>query len=239
LRRRGVRQDLEKILREGAKEFGVELSGDKVKALDFLLGELMRWNRKMNLTSIRDPFEIVIKHFLDSLAVSPHLPRGCSVLDVGSGAGFPCIVLKIADPSLRVTSIDSSRKKLSFQRHLIRQLRLEGMDTVHAHLPDPGIGEKLHKSFDYALSRAFADLETLLRIAHPFIKDTGIIIVMKGKMGAQEVPTDEDVARMNTRLQRTISFTLPFIEASRTLLFFVSKEPCSRGSAPRASDTSA
>ena len=219
-----MREDLDEVLWEGARELGVQLSEEKVKAFEFFLEELMRWNRKMNLTSIRSPFEIVVKHFLDSLAVSPYLSQGCSLLDIGSGAGFPCIVLKISDPSLKVTSIDSSKKKLSFQRHLIRQLKLEGVDALHAHLPDPGIADKFNKSFDYALSRAFGDLKTLLRIAHPFIKDTGIIIAMKGKVGVEGELKDNGMARLNMRLQRVISFTLPFIDASRTLLFFAPKE---------------
>ena len=219
-----MRQDLDAVLWEGARELGVDLSAEKLKAFQFFLEELMRWNRKMSLTSIRPPFDIVVKHFLDSLAVSPYLSRGCSLLDIGSGAGFPCIVLKISDPSLKVTSVDSSRKKLSFQRHLIRQLRLEGVDALHAHLPDSGIADKFDKSFDYALSRALGSLETLLRIARPFIKDTGLIIAMKGKTGAKGTLKDHTIARLNMRLQRVVSFTLPFIDASRTLLFFAPKE---------------
>lgn len=229
-----MRQGLDEVLWEGARELGVELSEEKVKAFEFFLEELMRWNRKINLTSIRSPFEIVVKHFLDSLAVSPYLSRGCSLLDIGSGAGFPCIVLKISDPSLKVTSIDSSKKKLSFQKHLIRQLRLQDVDAVHAHLPDPGIADKFNKSFDYALSRAFGSLETLLRIARPFIKDMGIIIAMKGKIGVEEELKDNGIARLNMRLQRVISFTLPFIDASRTLLFFARKESCPMNPLARA-----
>ncbi len=215
-----MRQDLDDVLLRGAGELGVDLSKEKVEAFKFFLEELMRWNRKMNLTSIRSPFDIVVKHFLDSLAVSPYLSQGSSLVDIGSGAGFPCIVLKISDPGLKVTSIDSSQKKLSFQRHLIRQLSLEGVDTVHAHLPDPGVQDKFNESFDYALSRAFGSLETLLRIGRSFIKDAGIVIAMKGKMGAREALKANNIARLNMRLQRVISFTLPFIDARRTLLFF-------------------
>jgi len=222
-----MKQDLDEVLWKGARELGVELSEDKVKAFEFFLEELMRWNRKMNLTSVRSPFEIVVKHFLDSLTVSPYLSQGCSLVDIGSGAGFPCITLKISDPSLKVTSIDSSKKKLSFQRHLIRRLNLEGVDAIHAHLPDPGIADKFNKSFDYALSRAFGSLGTFLRIAHPLIKDTGIIIAMKGKTMARGTSEETSIARMNLRLQRVISFTLPFTDASRRLLFFAKKEPFS------------
>jgi len=217
-------QDLDDVLCRGAGELGVDLSEEKVNGLEFFLEELMKWNRKMNLTSVRSHFEIVVKHFLDSLAVSPYLSQGSSLLDIGSGAGFPCIVLKISDPSLKVTSIDSSEKKLAFQRHLIRELSLEGVDTVHAHLPDPRVADKFNKSFDYALSRAFGNLETLLRLGRPFIKDAGVIIAMKGKMGAREAVEDNSIARLNMKLQRVISFTLPFIDARRTLLFFARKE---------------
>ena len=219
-----MEKDLNENLWKGARVLGVTLTEEKVKAFEFFLQELMRWNQKMNLTSIKGPFEILVKHFLDSLAVSPHLIPGSSLLDVGSGAGFPCIVLKIYDPSLRVTSIDSSGKKLSFQRHLIRQLRLEDIDAVHAHLPDPQFVGKFNKSFDYAISRAFGSLGTLLRIARPCIKDTGIIVAMKGKMGVRDALNNNTATRLNMRLQRAVSFTLPFTDASRTLLFFAGKE---------------
>lgn len=218
-----MEKDHKDFLVEGAKVLGVELPTERLEALDFFMGELLRWNRKMNLTAIKDPFEIIVKHFLDSLAVSPYLSPGSSLLDVGSGAGFPCIVLKISDSSLKVISIDSSMKKLSFQRHLIRQLGLKGIDVVQAHLPDPHIVEKFNKSFDYAISRAFGSLRTLLRITHPFIKDTGIIIAMKGKMGERERLNNNAVTRFNMTLQRAVSFTLPFIDADRTLLFFSGK----------------
>ncbi|MCK5554534.1 MAG: 16S rRNA (guanine(527)-N(7))-methyltransferase RsmG, partial [Deltaproteobacteria bacterium] len=143
-----MEKHLQEVLVEGAKVLGIDLSTERLGAFDFLMEELLRWNRKMNLTAISDPFEIVVKHFLDSLTLSPHLSFGSSLLDMGSGAGFPCIVLKISDPSLRVTSIDSSRKKLSFQRHVIRQLGLEGIDAVQAHLPNPQIVERYGKCFD-------------------------------------------------------------------------------------------
>jgi 16S rRNA (guanine527-N7)-methyltransferase len=219
-----VEKDLHVVLTEGAKALGVALSSGSAEAFDFFLVELMRWNRKMNLTAIKDPFEILVKHFLDSLALSPYLSPGSSLVDVGSGAGFPCIVLKISDPTLKVTSIDSSRKKLSFQRHLIGHLRLKGIDTVHAHLPDPRIVERFDRTFDYAVSRAFGNLETLLRIAYPLIKNTGLVIAMKGKVGAKKRTPDNAARQVNMTLQKTVSFTLPFIDADRTLLFFARKE---------------
>jgi 16S rRNA (guanine527-N7)-methyltransferase len=226
----GMEQDLQGILLEGSRELGVGLSEEKVDAFTFFMEELMWWNTRVNLTSLRDPLDIVVKHFLDSLAVSPHLSPGCSLLDIGSGAGFPCLALKISDPSLQVTSIDSSQKKISFQRHIIRQLRLDRVDTIHAHLPDLRVTETLNKSYDYVVSRAFGSLGTLLRIARPFIKPAGVIIAMKGKMGMKEALEEKGIERMNMKLQKTIAFILPFTEATRTLFFFTEKGACSRRS---------
>ena len=177
----------------------------------------------MNLTGIKDPHGIVVKHFLDSMAVSPYISPGSSLLDVGSGAGFPCIVLKILDPGLKVTSIDSSAKKLSFQTHLIRQLGLKEIDAIQAHVPDPQVVERFNKVFDYAISRAFGSLGALLRIAGPLIKDTGIVIAMKGKMEGKDRTSNDVAKQFNMKLQRTVSFTLPFTTADRTLLFFAKK----------------
>jgi 16S rRNA (guanine527-N7)-methyltransferase len=219
-----MEEDLTEALVEGARVLGVEFTTSSLEALDFFLNELMRWNRKMNLTGIKDPHGIVVKHFLDSVAVSPYISPGSSLLDVGSGAGFPCIVLKILDPGLKVTSIDSSGKKLSFQRHLIRRLGLEGADTVQARLPDPQVVERFNKVFDYAISRAFGSLEALLRIARPLIKDTGVVIAMKGKMEGRDGTSNNVAKQFNMKLQRTVSFTLPFTTADRTLLFFAGKE---------------
>lgn len=219
-----MEEDLTDALVEGARALGVELTTSSLEALDFFLNELMRWNRKMNLTGIKDPHGIVLKHFLDSIAVSPYISPGSALLDVGSGAGFPCIVLKILDPRLKVTSIDSSGKKLSFQRHLIRRLGLEGTDAVHARLPDPRVVERFDKAFDYAISRAFGGLGALLRIARPLIKDTGVVIAMKGKMGGRDGTNNNVAKQFNMKLQKTVSFTLPFTNADRTLLFFGGKE---------------
>ena len=177
----------------------------------------------MNLTGIKDPHGIVVKHFLDSMAVSPYISPGSSLLDVGSGAGFPCIVLKILDPGLTVTSIDSSGKKLSFQKHLFRRLGLKDTDAVQAHLPDPRLAERFDKVFDYAISRAFGSSEALLRIARPLIKDTGIVIAMKGKIEGRDKMNNTVAKQFDMKLQRTVSYTLPFTNADRTLLFFARK----------------
>lgn len=119
------------FLVEGAKTFGIYLGGKTIETFELYLKELLKWNQKINLTAIRSEKGIVLKHFLDSLSVHPYLPNCSSILDIGSGAGFPGIPLKIIQPTLEVTLIDSVHKKVDFQKHIIRTLGLKGIEAIH------------------------------------------------------------------------------------------------------------
>ncbi len=114
------------LLIEGTKAFGIHLDERAIESFEIYLKELLKWNQKINLTAIRSEKGIVLKHFLDSLSICPYLPKQASILDIGSGAGFPGIPLKMVRPSLKITLIDSVRKKIDFQKHLIRSLGLKG-----------------------------------------------------------------------------------------------------------------
>ena len=118
------------LLVEGVKAFGIDLDEKKVGAFDLYLRELLKWNQKINLTAIRSEKGIVVKHFLDSLSAYPYLSKPSSLLDIGSGAGFPGIPLKMVEPFLEVTLIDSVRKKVDFQKHIIRTLGLKGIFSL-------------------------------------------------------------------------------------------------------------
>jgi 16S rRNA (guanine527-N7)-methyltransferase len=131
------------LLVGGAKAFGIDLVEKSVEAFDLYLRELLKWNEKMNLTAIRSEKGIILKHFLDSLSVFPHLPKISSLLDIGSGAGFPGIPLKMIQPPLEITLIDSVRKKVDFQNHVIRTLGLKGIEAIHGRVQDREILEGL------------------------------------------------------------------------------------------------
>src|SRR4030042_3167940 len=124
------------LLVEGAKIFGIYLGGKTIEAFELYLKELLKWNQKINLTAIRAGKGIVLKHFLDSLSVYPYLPEHSFILDIGSGAGFPGIPLKIIQPSFEITLIDSVRKTVDFQRHIIRMLGLKGTEAIHGRAED-------------------------------------------------------------------------------------------------------
>jgi 16S rRNA (guanine527-N7)-methyltransferase len=208
------------FLLEGAKTLGIHLDGKTIEAFEFYLKELLKWNRKINLTSIRSEKGIVLKHFLDSLSIHPLLPRNSSILDIGSGAGFPGIPLKIIQPTLEMTLIDSVRKKVDFQRHIIRVLGLKGIETIHGRVQDKGILESLGEHFDVILSRAFSDLQTLLILSFPFLKEGGRVVVMKGKMESSEIRILTETEEPRYQLQRTVSLILPFSSFKRTILLF-------------------
>jgi 16S rRNA (guanine527-N7)-methyltransferase len=208
------------LLVEGANTFGIHLDGKAIESFEVYLKELLKWNQKINLTAIRSEKGIVLKHFLDSLSVYPYIPKTCSLLDIGSGAGFPGIPLKITQPNLEMTLIDSVRKKVDFQRHIIRMLGLKGTEAIHGRVQDKGILQSLGERFDITLSRAFSDLRTLLILGFPFLKKGGRVIAMKGEVDNKDIRLLTETEGTRYRLQKTAFLTIPFSSFKRTILLF-------------------
>jgi len=208
------------LLIEGAKVFGIHLDEKAVETFDLYLQELLKWNQKINLTAIRSEKGIVLKHFLDSLSAHPYLPKYSYILDIGSGAGFPGIPLKIIQPTLEMILIDSVRKKVDFQRHIIRTLGLKGVETIHGRVQDKEICKSLGERFDVILSRAFSDLHTLLTLSFPFLREGGMVIAMKGELESGETRLLTETEGPRYCLQRTVFLTLPFSTFKRTILLF-------------------
>ncbi len=208
------------LLEEGAKIFGIDLNEEAIRAFDLYLKELLKWNQKINLTAIRSERGIVLKHFLDSLSVASYLPGHASILDIGSGAGFPGIPLKIVQPAFRIASIDSVRKKVDFQKHIIRTLGLKGIEAIHGRVQDTEILQNLAERFDITLSRAFTDLRTFLVLSFPFLKEGGTVIAMKGETDGKETKLLAEAAEPPYRLKRAVPLTLPFSNLKRTILLF-------------------
>jgi len=208
------------LLVEGAQTFGIRLNEKQVAAFDLYLRELLKWNQKINLTAIRTEKGTVLKHFLDSLSVCPYLSKTASLLDIGSGAGFPGIPLKIVYSSLEITLIDSVRKKIDFQRHVIRMLGLKGMEAIHGRIQDKEILQRMAGRFDAVISRAFSDLQTLLVLAFPFLKKGGVLLAMKGELDEEETGLLSKREETAYRLQETTSFVLPGSSFKRSILLF-------------------
>ena len=208
------------LLIEGAKTFGILLDEKIVEAFDHYLRELIKWNESMNLTAIRTEREIILKHFLDSLSAHPYLSKTSSLLDIGSGAGFPGIPLKMVKPSLETTLIDSVRKKVDFQRHIIRTLGLKGIETIHGRIQDKEVIQTMKGRFDLVISRGFSDLQSFLILSFPFLKSAGIALAMKGQLESEGIQSQSKIEEPRYRLQKTVSFSLPFSSLKRTILLF-------------------
>jgi 16S rRNA (guanine527-N7)-methyltransferase len=208
------------ILIEGARVFGINIDERTMEAFDLYFKELLKWNQKINLTAVRTEKGIIVKHFLDSLSVFPSLSDLSFLFDIGSGAGFPGIPLKIVRPSLDMTLIDSVRKKVDFQRHIIRMLGLGGIEAIHGRVQDKEILKNLGGRFDIVISRAFADLRTFLILSFPFLKEGGRAIAMKGEAGNDEIRLFAEAEGARFRLPEVIPLTLPSSSFKRTILVF-------------------
>ncbi len=201
-------------LQNGLKTLKIKFSDDQVQLLTIHAKELMMWNKKINLTAIKQPLKIAEKHFIDSLAAASFIKNKNSIIDLGSGGGFPGIPLKIMNPLLNVVLIDSSRKKISFLKHVIRLLGLKGIDAIHSRAQDLHDKDLYKAGFDAVISRAFTELSNFVELASPFLNKKGTIYAMKGKQAKKEI-TPELLENFNVT---TFHYMLPFEKSDRYII---------------------
>lgn len=206
----------EDVLTKGAAELGVELSSGQVRLFLLYLDSLKFWNEKINLTGINDDGQIVVNHFLDSISVAPFIADGSKLLDIGSGGGFPGIPLKIVNPSLEVTLLESIQKKVFFMRDIIRKLGLDRIQSVCGRAEDADNGVP-RKYFNFVVSRAVGRIENLIELGIPYLRGEGEIILMRGKRGLEEW-NQLDNTYGNLRLLNLKRLLLPFGNHQRVLL---------------------
>jgi 16S rRNA (guanine527-N7)-methyltransferase len=167
-------------------KLGIQLSDKQIEQFSVYADLLIEWNEKVNLTSITDPEEIVVKHFIDSLTLNEFV-QGQSLADIGTGAGFPGVPLKILRPELEIYLVDSLAKRLDFLKVVIDSLNLKGVETVHSRAEDFGRNSKYRDRFDRVTSRAVARLPILLEYAVPILKCNGYFLAAKGSLADEEV----------------------------------------------------
>lgn len=199
------------LLQNYIKDYKITLTENQYEQFQKYFELLVEWNEKMNLTAITDESGVALKHFADSLSLLNFvdIPQNSSLADVGTGAGFPGVVLKIARPDIKLTLIDSLNKRLVFLGEVCAQLGIDA-ELIHSRAEDGARDEKLRESFDFAVSRAVARMNVLSEYCLPYVKVGGAFCAMKGAQANEEFK--ESLNAINTlggKLEKKYFFELP------------------------------
>jgi 16S rRNA (guanine527-N7)-methyltransferase len=202
------------LLKKGLDEADISCSEGQMSAFMVFLKELKKWNRTYNLSALKMDKDIIIKHFIDSLLYLKAVPdRPLRIADVGAGAGFPGIPIKIVRPEINMTLIEPTRKKASFQRHIIRVLGLSGINVMEMRVEEIGKDEA---PFDIIVSRATFSLEEFLKMACPYINEDGLLIVSKGPKVLEELK--EGASSVRNAVKELLELRLPLAGAERNIV---------------------
>jgi len=204
---------LANILAQAINELGLPLSETQQRTLLLYLDQLLLWNKAYNLTAITDPEEALIKHVIDCLSIITHLPAG-SLLDIGTGAGLPAVIIAICQPERQCTALDSNQKKIRFIKQISSELGLSNMQPIASRI------EAHEASYAVVTSRAFASLIDFVEVAQPRLADGGFLCAMKGK-----VPSEEELQALDSDWHiKTIKLTVPRLHDSRHLIEMSAKD---------------
>jgi 16S rRNA (guanine527-N7)-methyltransferase len=205
------------LLKSGADDLGVPLSIEQINSVFVYLAELRKWNRKINLTAIREERDVIIKHVLDSLSYLKGFGPGpgSRLLDMGSGAGFPALVIRIAHPEMAITLVESVKKKASFLRHIVRTLKLEHVMVIDKRTDE--LPDEHSSSYDVVTARAFADMSVAISTGKPFLRPDGLMVLSRG---SEEIISDQAMAKAGVALEQRLELTLPHSDYQRALWVF-------------------
>ena len=200
---------------------------------------LIEWNEKINLTAITEPQEIILKHFVDSLTIAKYIEEGKTIIDMGTGAGFPGIPLKIYRNDVKVVLADSLNKRIKFLNEVIEKLQLKNIETIHCRAEELGKNKEYREKFDYATSRAVANLSTLSEYLLPFVKLNGSGIFMKTMEIDEELENAKKAIKiLGGRIEKVDKFEIPESDLGRSIII-VKKEKQIPSKYPRKPGTPA
>ena len=211
------------ILRQGIEDFGIEASDKMLADFQKYKEILVEWNQKMNLTGIEDEKEVFIKHFLDSVSAvtKGYIKNGMSLIDVGTGAGFPGMPLRICLPELKVTLLDSLNKRINFLQEVANQLDIDDIEFIHGRAEDFGKDENYRECFDIATARAVAGLPALMEFCVPFVKVGGYFVCLKGPNANLELEESKKAMEaLGLEYIEKIDIKLPEIDLDHNILVF-------------------
>ena len=219
------------------KEFNIDLSEKQLNQFSEYYELLIEWNSFMNLTAITEFDEVLKKHFVDSVSLIRAIPditeASYEVIDVGTGAGFPGIPLKIVFPNLKITLLDSLNKRVQFLNEVINKLELQDIEAIHGRAEDFAKPGKLREKYGLCVSRAVANLSTLSEYCLPFVKVGGYFVSYKSEKITEEYENAKEAIKvLGGRFEKQIEFTLPDSDIYRNL-FMIKKEKNTPGKFPR------
>ena len=199
---------------------GIEIDNQQLNKLNMYYKLLIEWNEKINLTAITEKEQVYLKHFYDSLTLNKiiELKKESSLCDIGTGAGFPGIVLKILFPNLKVTLVDSLKKRIDFLNLVIKELQLEDIVAIHTRSEEFALAHR--EEFDIVTARAVAPLNILLEYTVPMVKKGKYFIAMKGNLEKEQKTFDNAMKLLKTSIKDIEEFTLPIEMSKRTLIKF-------------------
>lgn len=215
---------MERLVAAAKQLLNMDLTPTQIGAFEVYARELAEWNEKFNLTAIRNPAEVEIKHFADSLSclmvMRPPI-NGGRLIDIGTGAGFPGLPLKIMLPDLRLTLVESVGKKVTFLNHMVDVLKLKDVQVVQGRAEELGQMSAHRERYDWAVARAVAEMRTLLEYLLPLAKKGGKVLAQKGESAPVEAHTAEHAAKLlGGTLERITPVELPGIAEPRYLVVF-------------------
>ena len=222
-----------------AKKIDVILDEEQIQKFYKYMELLLEWNEKINLTAIVEPRDVILKHFVDSLTICKELQKNKTLADIGTGAGFPGIPVKILRPDLDITLIDSLNKRVNFLTMVIEALKLEKIVALHGRIEDFGKNKKYREKFDYVTSRAVANLSTLSEYMIPLVKIGGKCICMKGSNIDEELKNAEKAIKtLGGKIEKVDTFLLPDTDMGRNIIL-IKKEKATPNKYPRKAGTPA
>lgn len=211
------------LLKKGITEFNIDVDEKMIDDFSIYREILVEWNQKMNLTGIEDEKEVFIKHFLDSVSIfkNGYIKDNMKVIDVGTGAGFPGLPMKIAKRSLDVTLLDSLNKRINFLQEVCKKIYIYDVEFIHGRAEDFGQDENYREQYDIATARAVAGLPVLMEFCVPFVKVGGYFICLKGPNADLELEESKKAMEtLGVKFIEKIDIKLPEIELNHNILVF-------------------